>query len=90
MIGILLIKLKPTKCPHKTAAIMRIVSFMIAVCFTDSTNSGDGMYGMMKAGPGLPGMPGVSLGSALCLMFEITGVWIFTSHAPDSLTLISR
>lgn len=31
--------------------------------FTDSTNSGDGMYGMMKGGPGLPGMPGVSQGT---------------------------
>lgn len=29
------------------------------ILFIDSTNSGDGIYGMMKPG-GMPGMPGVS------------------------------
>ena len=31
-----------------------------SLCFSDSTNSGESMYGMMKPNMGGPGMPGVS------------------------------
>ena len=36
-----------------------IVNFSCLI-ISDSTNSGDGMYGMMKGPGGMPGMPGVS------------------------------